>query len=341
MRKVLSQTIFCVILCFFCVSVLAQSTYRQHPVADGETLYRIASQYELTVDEIKSLNPWIVGNRIVPGDVLVVPAKKVATVDDAAPSVINVSQLEENVPVPTADELPIMGDDKIDLIPIIEVEETSASPAATEEEKTPVSVADRLSQMSVGNDTTGKTPVRHQVSNGETLFTIAGYYQQNVAAIQKWNKLDDYNIKVGEELIVEWLPLPEQEEAVAEAPKPASTTVVKRKPKTSVFQRQFFKHEKEGKLRKKTKTAIGTTFDDRGQSLDNELYVMHSEAAIRTAIKITNPVNGKSVYAMVLGRLPNLPSNKGVQVSLPKGVAKKLNVRDKRTQVTCTYFTNK
>jgi LysM repeat protein len=41
---------------------------KYHTVMDGDTLWKIATKYKVTVDKLRTLNPWIKGDLINPGD---------------------------------------------------------------------------------------------------------------------------------------------------------------------------------------------------------------------------------------------------------------------------------
>jgi LysM repeat protein len=75
---------FLIFFSLACFWLSAQSEYRTHTVQKGETIYGIGKNYGLTEQEIFLVNPNLNGARIKEGDIVVIPAKKVA-----APQVIN------------------------------------------------------------------------------------------------------------------------------------------------------------------------------------------------------------------------------------------------------------
>ncbi len=73
MKKLLTLTLCIAVLTSF--SALTVSAATSHTVIRGDTMWRIASRYEVGLSEIKSANPHIKNpDLIYPGDVLTIPA---------------------------------------------------------------------------------------------------------------------------------------------------------------------------------------------------------------------------------------------------------------------------
>ena len=75
---------FIILFSLGCFWLSAQSEYRTHTVQKGETLYGIGKNYGLSEQELFLVNPNLNGASIKEGDIVVIPAKKIA-----APQVIN------------------------------------------------------------------------------------------------------------------------------------------------------------------------------------------------------------------------------------------------------------
>lgn len=187
-----------------------------HVVQRGETLFRIAQHYGLTVDELAQLNSLLDANSIQVGQRLLVPAQPTAigethtvqpgetlrsiaelygvTVDDLARwnSITNVDSIyagqvivvtlvefveDANVPSPTPTDLP-----------------TSAPTAAP---STAVASAE-----DVGGEVVYSTVI-HTVARGETLYRIAQQYGVTVNAIMRANQITNPDtIYVGQQLAI-------------------------------------------------------------------------------------------------------------------------------------------
>src|SRR3972149_2834049 len=71
------RTIFyTIILCFLSIHILSIDVKadQQHTVKKGESLYRIAKNYSVSVNQLKKANN-IKGTRIQPGDSITIPTK--------------------------------------------------------------------------------------------------------------------------------------------------------------------------------------------------------------------------------------------------------------------------
>lgn len=65
----------------------------------------------------------------------------------------------------------------------------------------------RDDRLSPGTELKIGPPIRenattHTVQQGETLFAISRQYNVNIAELQAWNGLDDYNLTIGQELVI-------------------------------------------------------------------------------------------------------------------------------------------
>ena len=63
-------------------------------------------------------------------------------------------------------------------------------------EKTPPTKEPKAAAVAVAN--------KHTVEPGETLYSLSRKYKTSVEQIRAWNRLDDNNIRIGQELIVGW-----------------------------------------------------------------------------------------------------------------------------------------
>ena len=97
--------------------------------------------------------------------------------------------------------------------------------------------------------------------------------------------------------------------------------------------------EPESNLVSKSIKGIGY-WDKKGKDYEN-LMVLHKTAEVNTLIKLTNPVNGMSTFARVVGRIPDNAFKKDIDVVMSPAVAKKIGAIDTRVQIAMTYQINK
>jgi len=327
-----------------------------YKVKQGDTLYKLSIQHDVPIETIKTQNPNIVGNAINIGDIIRIPTQTVQVV-------LKDNSLEKNMSDPKDD-----GGVQLVVKDIVtEPAKTTASINATPE----ISAAEKAlfdkKPAATDKDKEAKTantalikPAKHIVKKGETLFSIAKVYNIEMKSIRTWNDLKKDELSAGQDLIVGWIQptgkalanLNKKLGNTADNTKTAAVTEVKKeKPKpivppkpTSVYHKKYmdFANDKSGRYRLKKQRGIATWFDDSGEtSSGSNLYALHRSAPLRSIVQVTNPINGRSVYVMVIERLPDTPSNKNILVSLTLSAAKQLNMLDEKTQVDASYYRTK
>jgi len=155
--------------------------------------------------------------------------------------------------------------------------------------------------------TTVETKRYHVVMQGETLNSIARNYNTTVANLMRWNNLNTTNtgLKLGQKLIVGDL-------------------------KDNVKSEKFF-------------SGKGRIVNERGMAMmingvDADLSVaLHRTAPEGSMIRIYNESTKRAVLAKVIGKIPNVDSNKKVIVKLSKGACLALGAIDERFPVEVTY----
>ena len=73
-------------------------------------------------------------------------------------------------------------------------------------------------------------------------------------------------------------------------------------------------------------TATGSIFKSTSGWKDEKYYCFHNIADAGSILKITNPANGKSVYAKVLDVIPDIAANQGLNVIISNSAADELGV---------------
>lgn len=343
------------------LSIIALPIYAQtaakHKVEKGETLYKIAVKYNVTIDALKAANPKVIKAGVKMGDTVIIPAKgktdAVIVKLDTSPTLPNekadLSKIKTNASKEAKDNnaektANASKKTKNTTIPVKDIPNTD-KPIAVAETKTALKT---LSDTAKTTTTTKAKPIKHKVGESETLYSIAKMYSQDISLLQTWNKLPDLTVKPGQDIIVEWvMPTGEALVKVANKPNNASKATATAATKTntkalSPFERKFASVEKDtmGMYRKITQTGIATWFDDAGASASSggNMYVLHRTAPLRSILKVTNPMNKKSVHVMVIERLPNTINNENVTMSLTKSAAKKLGILDEKSIVECKYY---
>nr|WP_295876020.1 LysM peptidoglycan-binding domain-containing protein [uncultured Chitinophaga sp.] len=121
---------------------------------------------------------------------------------------------------------------------------------------------------------------------------------------------------------------PETAPAPAPAPKPTAPVVA-----SGDFEKLYDQQTSGGK-KATTEKGPGTWFKSNAVG---KYYALHNTAARGTIIKVTNPLNGKAIYAKVLDVIPQMKSNAGLIVKLSDGAMQALGTTDARFYCELSY----
>ena len=353
MKKIILTTV-----CFLAaLGAFAQTNYVNHIVKEGESLYRISVTYGVPIAEIKANNPDLVGDIVGLGSILKIPLKGTTTAATGPPVAFQ--------PVPIAEygssgtmsvdhskavdmtevvaKNPLQGPAEDEMVYVISTPEKKEVPKELSvavndiitKEKNPLVV--EMEQIA---------PITHTVAKGETLYAIAKKYNQSVDVIRSWNKIKGNGIKKGDKLVIAWVKAFDEgaiTTAAALMPVADVAPFVPTAPVTA-FQRKYMdlaEQTSKYTLLKDSGIAIRFTDEKLSPGSSPELVALHRSAPLRSIVKVTNPVNGRSIYVKVIGRVPNNGINSEVILQLPSTAAKALNMLDGRTLVECSYFKKK
>ena len=161
----------------------AQLRPNEYVVQSGDTLFRIASEYGMSVAELRQLNNLdadliMVGQRLRLSSLVPLPPRPVVGADGRL-----IPQAPPQISSPPSDDDP-----------------PSPPPGGIVEADIPT--VDAPPQRPGAGPTVGDTQRVHIVQPGETLFAIALRYNTTVEAIRGFNRIDDDLIEVGQRLVV-------------------------------------------------------------------------------------------------------------------------------------------
>ncbi|OWY25592.1 LysM peptidoglycan-binding domain-containing protein [Sphingobacteriales bacterium UPWRP_1] len=367
----------------FTISVWAQQQQGvPYTVKTGDTLYKLASVYGVSVDDIKLQNPAIVGNKLNVGEVITLPAGSNAATQQGQTGMVYASVPTQTTGQSTvflntdaiananAAQMPMANKTPEEPIaravtdilaqPVANVQAATKSVRGNAAAAEPVTYATIATNAAANTTTpapkvnnqppaatttpqnattyTKLKPVKHKVKEKETLYSIAKLYNQPMATLQNWNNLADSSIKTGQEIIIDWI-MPTGEALVA-----LELAEAKADPAASSippFQKKYMEFETDttGQYRLKFQTGAATWFDDSGEkSSSGNLYCLHKNAPPKTVVKVTNPINGRSVYLMVIEKLPDTPQNDNVLLSMTLSAAKRLSITNDKLVVESRYY---
>lgn len=224
-------------------------------------------------------------------------------------------------------------------------------------------------------DAAGK-PVYHKVTDKETLYRVSvNYNKVPLDNIRQWNSFSGDGLKKDSYVIIGFIKaggaageaapkvekvkekpaaVPEPTEtAVAPAPAPVKETVKKEtaaapevaetpapapaRPaaaNSSADFEQLYEQQTNNGKKAGTEKGPGTWFKSNAVG---KYYALHNTAPRGTIIKVTNPLNGKAVYAKVLDVIPQMKSNAGLIIKLSDSAMQALGSNETRFYCELNY----
>ncbi|MEY3644969.1 MAG: hypothetical protein RLZZ207_1665 [Bacteroidota bacterium] len=301
-----------------------------HKVKSGESLSTIAKKYKVTVAELKSWNS-LSSDKLSIGKALKVitkksvPVKQSGTQIQAEPLVADAAVKEE-----------------------VKIEEPRAAPKKTEipnETKEVVFVSTK--SPSATTKATGDV-ISHTVKPGESLFLLAKMYGSSIEELVQWNGLTSNNIKVGQMLQVGRAATTA---AASTNPIAATTTIptttasevlveeVKSEPIVTVPAAE----PKQESTAPNTSGGFTNTKESGlaevipGTEANKKYLVLHRNAPIGSVIRIKNEENDLTIFARVVGVLPETGDNSKVLIKLSKAAFEQLKGVNTRFPVEILY----
>lgn len=121
-----------------------------------------------------------------------------------------------------------------------------------------------------------------------------------------------------------------EETAVASAPAPAKPAAAN----SSADFEQLYDQQTNGGKKAGSEKGPGTWFKSNAVG---KYYALHNTAPRGTIIKVTNPLNGKSVYAKVLDVIPQMKANAGLIIKLSDSAMQALGSNETRFYCELSY----
>ncbi len=270
-----------------------------HVVKQGETLFKIAKQYNLDLESLKQFNN-LENNNISVGQQILIPQTPVGNSSGS----INIEMPNNSATASTENTYPIESNTpnvniELNESNVAEIPETSSFPVVQP------------------NDA---QPVYHTVEPKETLFRIAKQYGIKVDDLRLMNNMsaDFTEISPGDVLIVGY---------ARENERPENSLMVK-------FKRAYDIKASLPEYEEMRDTGLGSW--DRVEGL-NGLFVLHKTAPKNTIIKLTNPMNNAKIYVKVIGELIPKIGEENVDIKLTTEAIKMLRVLNDNFRVKMNY----
>lgn len=303
-------------------SVLPEGT-RVHKVAPGETLFSISKLYGATVNEVMEWNK-LQGNDLSVGQALTI--KNVVEQTPPAPT----TTVQETVPV--AMETP--KEKTVPEIPAVIATAKEEVMVSTPPVVTPSPVTTPASSAPTIGKTLPGEWISHTVGQGETLFSIAQKYDAKVENLIAWNTLSSNNLTIGQKLKVGR----EDADSVRVPVVTSSVPVLINNDRTEgqLTTPRYEVGSGESTAYKNIKeTGLAEVIEGTGNH--KKYLVLHRTAPVGTIMRVRNEENDITIFARVVGKLPETGDNNRLVIKVSKAAYDQLRAVNSRFRVEVSY----
>lgn len=279
-----------------------------HKVISGETLFSISKKYGVTIESLKEWNK-LSENGVKVGQVLTInqtgsaQTQVASTTKPSEPiSVREQPKVEEKkVEAPKA---------KAETVKLKqEPSKPASAPVAT---SAPIAPGDWIS---------------HTVKSGETLFSLSSEYGSSVENLIQWNALSSNNLRAGQVIKVGRAPEGPSTVPIVGTPKVAASTSEMKVEPTPENTSGGFKNIKE----------TGQAELIEGTGGHKKYLVLHRTAPVGSVIRVKNEENDLTIFARVVGTLPDTGDNSKLVIKLSQAAFDQLKAVNARFPVEILY----
>lgn len=303
-----------------------------HNVVPGETLFSISKKYDVTVEDIKSWND-LLGNDLSIGQSLII--KGVAPVKNETEIEAPVQVTEVKKEEAKQEVLIAKGGEEIKEKPKqkeLKKEEESLGQKDVPSDQAPKQESLRSSNEEL-TSTNGESPMvpgdwmSHTVVSGETLFSIASRYNARVEDLITWNALSSNNLKDGQVLKVGRGPA-----EASDVPVYGSSRVVS---SVEEMNKELENSASSGGFKNINENGQAELIEGTGGH--KKYLVLHRTAPVGTIMRIKNEENDVTIFARVVGVLPETGDNEKLIIKLSQAAFDQLKAVNGRFPVEIMY----
>ncbi|WP_296697744.1 LysM peptidoglycan-binding domain-containing protein [Algoriphagus sp.] len=292
-----------------------------HKVVPGETLFSISKSYGVSVAEVMDWNQ-LKGNDLSVGQALII--KKPVVVEETPAKVEVVPEEKPKPQVVATSSTASVKKSEVESPKVVEKKEEKVKP---EPEKIEVRESVPTKTVENGVAIAPGEWVSHEVKSGETLFSIANLYQARVEDLINWNALTSNNVRVGQSLKVGRGEVGPSSVPIVGTPRVVSNADEMNIPESSGNTSGGFKNIKE----------TGQAELIEGTGGHKKYLVLHRTAPVGTIMRIKNEENDVTIFARVVGTLPETGDNAKLVIKLSQAAYDQLKAVNPRFPVEVMY----
>lgn len=197
-------------------------------------------------------------------------------------------------------------------------------------------------------------PIFYRALRDDDLRDISRMFNVSQSTIQRWNRMESPEVTPGETLQVGWIaydpaqvpfPAAKTDTAITVAaperqtgrgvPPDTAVTAISDTVKKTRYERLY---EQQTMGRSVSEESGAAAFYPlRTKATAGVYYAFHNTAARGSILKITNPANGRTIYAKVIGSVPKLKTYHNCIVGLSNNAIPALGAKDMRMFCNLNY----
>jgi hypothetical protein len=176
----------------------------------------------------------------------------------------------------------------------------------------------------------------HIVNSGETIYSIANNYDITTYDIKTWNRLEDNNIYVGQELVIGFTDNQREEVVLTNELNVEETEKEEIQVKEKEIEgTEMVNVEDRSDYKKVSEKGIARVIE--GSEETKKYLALHRTAPIGTIMQVKNEMNDLSVFVRVIGKLPETGDNTNILLKISKTAYDRLGAYDSQFPVEITY----
>ncbi|MFC4873773.1 LysM peptidoglycan-binding domain-containing protein [Negadavirga shengliensis] len=322
-----------------------------HQVSPGETLFAIAKKYNVSVQDVMDWNK-LQGTDLSVGQSVLIHG--------IAEEPVSGDKIEETVAVAdqkvavTKQPVKSQPDKKTDNKPPTTHKANEATkekaPSASPLDK-PAAVPSEATTVKTATSSTGNW-LSHTVGQGETLFSIAKKYDAKVEDLIKWNGLSSNNLSVGQTLKVGRetganIPVTRFPSSENNNTNTATANTGTSSSSNSTASSSTISSPGSGSTSASPNVSKSTEFKNiketgqaeviEGTGNHKKYLVLHRTAPVGTIMRVRNEQNDITIFARVVGVLPETGDNNKLLIKVSKAAYDQLKAVNSRFPVEVSY----
>jgi LysM repeat protein len=299
-----------------------------HKIARGESLFSVAKKYKVTIAELKE---W---NSLATDKVLVGQSLKILATVPVESSTRNAE--------PVADAKIEKKEETKKEEPKVEVKKEEQPKTEDRKAEEPKEVKESTSPAvketnASSNSSNGSGEwTSHTVKSGESLFSLSKQYGTSIEDLIQWNALTSNNLKVGQSIKVGRAAGTNAVLVVGEVKtQPTVTTPAQPTEKVTPAKEEVVTPNTSGGFTNTKETGLAEMIP--GTEANKKYLVLHRTAPVGSVIRVKNEENNLTIFARVVGVLPETGDNSKILIKLSQAAFEQLKGVNARFPVEVLY----